>query len=55
MGDAGIISAIQFSNFHYHDVAVTCFVFCVMAKDGKGYVEGTSKCGSPAVSDSVLY
>src|SRR2546430_14335894 len=54
MGDAGIKSAIQGSNVANPDEAVPSFVFGVMAKDGKGLLEGTLQAGTSAVSDKLL-
>src|SRR5258707_12344583 len=54
MGDAGIKSAIQGSNVPNPDEAVPSFVSGVMAKVGKGLLEGTLKAGTSVVSDNLL-
>src|SRR5947209_5954193 len=54
MGDAGIKSAIQGSNVPNPDEAVPSFVSGVMAKAGKGLLEGTLQAGTSAVSDKLL-
>src|SRR5207245_3687023 len=54
MGDAGIKSAIQGSNFPNPDYAVPSFVSGAMAKAGKGLLEGTLQAGTSAVSDKLL-
>src|SRR5437763_1775284 len=54
MGDAGIKSAIQGSNVPNPDEAVPSFVSGVMAKAGKGLLEGTLQAGPSAVSDKLL-
>src|SRR2546422_11349542 len=54
MGDAGIKSAMQGSNVPNPDEAVPSFVSGVMAKAGKGLLEGTLQAGSSAVSDKLL-
>src|SRR5438876_753647 len=46
MGDAGIKSAIQGSNFPNPDEAVPSFVSGAMAKAGKGLLEGTLQAGT---------
>src|SRR5437879_13727837 len=48
MGDAGIKSAIQGSNVPNPDEAVLSFVSGVMAKAGKGLLEGTLQAGLSA-------
>src|SRR5438132_12005687 len=54
MGDAGIKSAIQGSNFHNPVEAVPSFVSGAMAKVGKGLLEGTLQAGISAVSVKLL-
>src|SRR4249920_4030132 len=54
MGDAGINSAIQGSNVPNPDEAVPSFFSGVMAKAGKGLLEGTLQAGTSAVSDKLL-
>src|SRR5205085_569713 len=54
MGDAGIKSAIQGSNFPNPDEAAPMFASCAMAKDAKGLLEGTLQAGTSAVSDKLL-
>src|SRR2546428_2407349 len=54
MGDAGIKSAIQGSNVPNPDEAVLSFVFGVMAKAGKGFLEGRLQVALPAVSVKLL-
>src|SRR2546428_9969164 len=54
MGDAGIKSAIQGSNFPNPDEAFPSFVSGSMAKAGKGLLEGTLQAGTSAVSDKLL-
>src|SRR5438046_10602520 len=54
MGDAGIKSAIQGSNVHNPDEAVPSFVSGVMAKAGKGLLEGTLLASNSAVYDMLL-
>src|SRR5436305_14500981 len=54
MGDAGIKSAIQGSNVHNPDDAVSSFVTGAMAKAGNGLLEGTLQAGTSAVSDKLL-
>src|SRR2546421_97281 len=53
-GDAGIKSAIQWSNVPNPDEAVPSFVSGAMAKAGKGLLEGTLQAGTSAVSDKLL-
>src|SRR5437016_9385210 len=50
MGDAGIKSAIQGSNVPNPDEAVPSLVSGPMAKAGKGFLEGTLRPGTSAVS-----
>src|SRR3989440_264896 len=54
MGDAGIKSAIQGSNFPNPYEAVPSFVSGAMVKAGKGLLEGTLQAGTSAVSDKLL-
>src|SRR2546427_13262368 len=54
MCDAGINSAIQGSNVPSPDEAVPSFVAGVMAKAGKGLLEGTLQAGASADSHKFL-
>src|SRR2546429_8166723 len=54
MGDAGIKSAIQGSNFPNLDEAVPRFVSGAMAKAGNGLLGGALQAGASAVSDKML-
>src|SRR4051812_15334212 len=54
MGDPGIKSAMQGSNFPNPDEAVPSFVSGAMAKAGKGLLEGTLQAVTSAVSDKLL-
>src|SRR5438034_745493 len=51
MGDAGIKSAIQGSNFRDSDEAVPCFSCCMFGNAGKGLLEATFHAGTSKVSD----
>src|SRR5256885_1229115 len=55
MGDAGIKTSIQGSNVPNPDEAVPSFVSGVMAKSGKGLLEGTLQAGTFAVSDKLFF
>src|SRR5688500_19271315 len=55
MGDAGIKSGVQVSNVPNPDEVVPSFVSGVMAKAGKGLLEGTLQAGTSAVSDKLLH
>src|SRR5258708_13124187 len=54
MGDAGIKSSIQSSNFPNPDEAVPSFVSGAMSKAGKGLLEGTLQAATSSVSVNLL-
>src|SRR5262244_2749672 len=54
MGDAGIKSAIQGSNFPNPDEAVPSLVSGGMAKAGKVLLVGTLQAGTSAVADKLF-